>query len=748
MKRVRSLPILILLFLLAPVFAHAQAPWAGVIAPNRAVDWSNAGVPGGIPSRSAICSTIAPYGSSGSPSSPSTINSAIASCASGQVVFLSAGSFYLNAPIDFAGHSNVTLRGAGANQTKLYFSGTDNCGVGFGAGICMEAAINSFPGSQYNTNYADWTAGYSAGTTSITLSNTAGLAKGMIIILDQCDDGFSGSGSGANFGGGCSTGSATDTGNVWNCFTEGVCSSPGGGAGGAGRNNRSQQQQVMVTSVSGSTVTISPGLYMPNWRTSQSPGVFWPSSMPITADSIENLSLDMATSTTVASQSTGILLDLCYGCWVTGNRILQTARNHVWLYQTSHSTVASNYMYGTQNATDESYGVEHYIGSDNLIVNNIGQHIVTSFIQGGADEGVVWAYNFAIDDYYTTAANWFIPPMYLHAAASAMDLWEGNQGAGWIGDNRHGTHNFSTVFRTYLTGTQASCYGVTCSQQTIPIQAPGANRYHNYIGNVLGLSGFQTAYSDIVSSTVCCTNAPWGNYAIFTIGWSGNYGQTTPANGANDTLAGTSMMRWGNYDVMNAAVQWNSAEVPSGFSDTTGSPSIYANAVPSSHTLPASFYYSSQPSWWATPYGTPPWPAMGPDVTGGNVPGVGGHANNIPAELCYANTPVDASYQHSYGVGAAAWSSGTVTVSAGVGSIAQGEITVSGISPSGYNGAFQITGSTPTSVSYALASNPGTYASGGSVLYPNVRLFNGCSSGTSAPPTTPQPPTGLGANVN
>jgi len=39
-----------------------------------------------------------------------------------------------------------------------------------------------------------------------------------------------------------------------------------------------------------------------------------------------------------------------------------------------------------------------------------------------------------------------------------------------------------------------------------------------------------------------------------------------------------------------------------------------------------------------------PWPANGPDVTGGDVQGLGGHANNIPAELCYANSPVDPAY--------------------------------------------------------------------------------------------------------
>jgi hypothetical protein len=752
MIRTRSLPFLILLLLSLPFSLHAQAPWTGIIAPSRAVNWANAGVTGGITNRSTICATIAPYGSSGSPGSPSTINSAIASCPSGQVVFLSAGTFYLNAPIDFIGTSNVTLRGAGADQTKLVLiSGSSTCNVGFGAGVCIEPQVNSFPTSSSNLRAADWTAGYSVGATSVTLSTTTGLAVGMPLILDQCDDGYSGSAASGGSSG-CSTGSNADTGSVWNCVSPtssgGTCSSYS--AGGATRTNRAQEQQVLVTGISGSTVTFTPGLYMPNWRSSQSPGAFWPSngsSLYVTSDGVENLTLDMTQYTASPSQSSGVLLDLAYGCWVTGNRILNTERNHVWLFQASHNTIFNNYMYGTQNATSESYGVEHWSGSDNLIINNIGQHIVSPLLQGGPDEGVVWAYNYDVDDYYSTDPNWFMPGNYMHAAGSAMDLWEGNQSSGFITDAIHGTHNLTTVFRNRYAGDQPSCDGTTCGQEVYAVQPAYVSRYFNVIGNVLGQSGVHTLYNNNPSSA----SSAGGNsaFSIYAIGWDGNTAtRESDVAPTNDMLTVTSFMRWGNYDTVNAAVQWNSSEVPSSFTDATGSPSIFANPVPASQTLPNSFHFSSQPSWWATPYGTPPWPAIGPDVTDGNVSGVGGHANNIPAELCYANTPADPAYQKAYPVVTANWSSGTVTLTAAMGTITQGEIRVSGISPSGFNGTFQITASTAASVSYAVASNPGTYASGGSVLYPNVRLFNGCSSGSSSSGPPPPAPTDLIATVD
>src|SRR5439155_63569 len=114
---------------------------------------------------------------------------------------------------------------------------------GNGGDICVRNSdLNWVQGPAHTAN---WTAGYAAGSTQITLDNTTNLAVGSILILDQLDD-------------------TSDTGGVYVCATQGVCGTdiPGG----AGRPNREQQQFVRVTAISGSTITISPGLYMPNWR--------------------------------------------------------------------------------------------------------------------------------------------------------------------------------------------------------------------------------------------------------------------------------------------------------------------------------------------------------------------------------------------------------------------------------------------------------------------------------------------------
>src|SRR5207245_11181843 len=99
-----------------------------------------------------------------------------ASCSSsgGGVVLLGAGT-YNNGGFSFSGASNVTVRGAGADQTILVPTG----------GIVMGSADTNWRGSPQNLT--NWTAGYSQGTNQITLATVTNLKVGNPIILDQLD---------------------------------------------------------------------------------------------------------------------------------------------------------------------------------------------------------------------------------------------------------------------------------------------------------------------------------------------------------------------------------------------------------------------------------------------------------------------------------------------------------------------------------------------------------------------------------
>ena len=201
-----------------------------------------------------------------------------------------------------------------------------------------------------------------------------------------------------------------------------------------------------------------------------------------------------------------------------------------------------------------------------------------------------------------------------------------------------------------------------------------------------------------------------------------------------DALTKQSLLRWGNYDVVSGAVRWcgnstspewyticNSiSEIP-----TTGIKFINDNPVPASTTLPASFYLLARPLFWPTRWGTPPWPAIGPDVEGGTAPdGVDGRSYAIPAQLCYTNTPVDPSYQKTFTIGGVSWSSREVTLNIGSNTLARYDtVSVSGVAPYGHKTQYEISENTPTTVSY-FSPDPGDLISGGTLSYPNILLFN------------------------
>jgi hypothetical protein len=359
-------------------------------------------------------------------------------------------------------------------------------------------------------------------------------------------------------------------------------------------------QIVTVTAIIGNLVTISPGLYMPNWHAVRNPGAWW-AEYPVFNDGIEDLSLDH----TASSEQAGTSLLSCSGCWIKGIRSLNSNRQHVWVYANHRTVVRDSYFYGTKNAVSQSYGVECYVGSsDVLIENNIFQHITAPQMINSACSGTVVAYNYSIDDYYAQSAPWMIPSASMHAGGIDNVLLEGNIGAGLWSDTFHGSHHFVTLFRNYYIGWES---GKT--DNTIPVHLRPYSRFYNIVGNVFGRAETHKTYQDMPP---CSDEAP-----IYIIGTC-----SQPAV-KDDPVTATSLMRWGNYDTVSKAARFVSAEVPSNVAP-------FANPVPANSTLPASFYLSSKPSWWPASI---PWPPIGPDVSGGSGPG--GHAYDIPAKMCY-----------------------------------------------------------------------------------------------------------------
>ena len=507
----------------------AQAePWSGILSPTRGIDWSDAGAEG-ITSRTAICQTFSPGVTA------AQINAALASCPSGQVVKLNAGTYNLSSGITITNKSNVTLRGAGPDATFLKFTGSVGCVLG-SADICVFYDRTN-PNGEYS---ASWTGGYAKGSTSITLSNTTGLKVGSLLVLDQLNDPL------------------TDNREIWMCENGPDDNIPGTpmcaieGATGFGRPGRTQAQHVIVTSINGNTVGISPGLYMPNWRAAQSPGAWWFNST-VSGVGIEDLSLDNTSSNSFFNLEFGGAHD----CWVKNIRSLNSNRAHILGYVTSRITVRDSYFYGTLNALSQSYGSETDMSSAWLFENNIYQHITGPMQPGQQGSGMVYGHNFSLDDYYTNA-QWMQASAYAHTAGINYILFEGNDGTGFTADAIHGTSHFITGFRNHWPGWEPGK-----NSQTVPVLNYAYNRYFNFIGNVLGRGGYHTTYEcNASTATDSCASGEGRETQIWSFGFSGNQEYAPGVN--NDTLVAQYVMRWGNFDVVNNSVRFVNSEVPSG----------------------------------------------------------------------------------------------------------------------------------------------------------------------------------------
>jgi hypothetical protein len=557
-------------------------PWSNIISSSRAANWSTAGA-GPIPARTTICQTI----SAGA--SAATIQTAINNCASGQTVFLNAGTYNLNTGLSLK--SNVTLRGAGANQTKLIMSGSAGCNFSVGTAICIWSGENNY-GPNGGVNTATWTGGYSAGSSTVTLSSKTNLAVGHILMLDQTDD--------ANDG-------YPSAGDLYVCQG---CSKQGGNN--FGRSGRSQDQVVTVTSIPSTscpcTIGITPPIIASNWRSSQNPGAWW-GTQTISGVGVEDLSVDVS-----STGSPPFMLHNATGSWLKGVRSIENSNpgstfSHVRMMNANFITVRDSYFYGPVNNTTDTYGITAELASSVLVENNIIINNPGPLEHNGPDMGSVWSYNYGSGSWANTVIEHEVGPM--------LNLYEGNDGSGVTTDIIHGSSSLETFFRNHWHG------GVNGITSNTIYWLQSYHREFNIIGDVVGGSSNNTYERSATTQT---------GSEIFSLGENSS-SSTGGGNPVLDSNVKSRLMRWGVYDTVNNAVRFLASEVPSGLTNFPSLPNP-------SQVLPASFYLSAKPSF----FGSMAWPATGPDIVGGNIAGYGGHANKNPARVCFENAANDGAY--------------------------------------------------------------------------------------------------------
>ena len=214
---------------------------------NRRINWTY---------RTTICATFSPGATA------AAITSAINACNNG-VVLLNAGTYTsasLGGTIQLY-KSNVTLRGAGADQTIL--TGKTIINLGNGGNVSLGTAITN---------------GATKGSTAVTVASTANLSVGTMIEIDTADD----------------TNLIVNTGRQ------------GGGT-------RNMTQVNMITAVSGNTITMrNPLIYD---FAAGSPRVKFYFGGITRNSGVENLKLDHGG---FSGGSYNFLLQYCDSCWIKG----------------------------------------------------------------------------------------------------------------------------------------------------------------------------------------------------------------------------------------------------------------------------------------------------------------------------------------------------------------------------------------------------------------------------------------------
>lgn len=245
-----------LLLLLAVTLPSYGQLWSGILnsagsgtctgaTPSGCgISWENAGIPGGIPTGTQSGSTITATGSDQTSAIQSALNSCGGTSSAEKYVNLAAGTFLVSGQLTVP--SYCYLNGQGANQTIINADGTSMNGV-----VILGAALNSEPSTSNDTAI---TGGLSAGSTSITVSSASKISVGKLLSISELNS---------------ASNNVTATGSEGPC---GFCDQYGG--------IRTSGQTVLVTAVSGTTITISPGLYwtygatLPSWGASTNYGTF------------------------------------------------------------------------------------------------------------------------------------------------------------------------------------------------------------------------------------------------------------------------------------------------------------------------------------------------------------------------------------------------------------------------------------------------------------------------------------------
>lgn len=549
-----------------------QMAGAQILPADRQIDWSLSGIPGGIPVRTSVCASIA------AGASTSAIQSALNACPANQVVMLAAGAYNVSGGLRIP--SNVVLRGAGPQQTILNASGSGAGFISFGSGATPVVSASK-----------SVTGGTAAKSTSISVSSTSGISVGSHLMITQLND----------------------TSYVNITTSNGTCTWCDGGIGWNG--TRVQGQIVEVTSVSGNTVGISPGLFVAYTRTP----LATPMAMGARNAGVEDLQVYMNnTGYTANFRMEGVA-----NTWIKNVESNYTDGDHVQMHWGFRNEIRdSNFHNGFTHSpgqTESSIFVANKT-TGTLVENNVLRRLHAGVMLNWGAAGNVVAYNYFDGNFDSSGYNSLFPSISLHGAHPMFNLIEGNIGAKFDADYYWGSSSHATLLRNWFKGASqiwgpmsgrgaeqtGSAYWA--SQALAAVDLSQTVRYFNLVGNVIGSDWQRSTIGRWTPSTVAPANRSY--YTTNNpFGYSFGYANLSDGGGdsGNNSLAFSTAIIHGDYDFVRQTFKWDS--------------SIASTSVP------ASYYRTAKPSF----FGALAWPAFGPDVSNPAVALIG----TIPAKACF-----------------------------------------------------------------------------------------------------------------
>jgi len=185
-----------------------------------------------------------------------------------------------------------------------------------------------------------------------------------------------------------------------------------------------------------------------------------------------------------SGQTSNIYMSYAYNCKLDGIASYNCNNAHVSMNNSFNNSVENSYFkdahaYGSGG---QGYGVTVQVTScDNLIQNNIFNHLRHSMLLQAGSNGNVFGYNYSLDPHWTGVS---LPAasagdMVLHGNYVFLNLFEGNICQNIVIDDSHGINGpYNTFFRN-----RAQLYGIFMNSSP-------ASDAQNFIGNEVTNTGF------------------------------------------------------------------------------------------------------------------------------------------------------------------------------------------------------------------------------------------------------------------